>query len=220
MPIKYLSWESTKLAKQVHLESKNLSELIKIDGLWTRLCSELGWERALLSAGDDLAFKDLLAAHVPQFMREIAQAPETVSAPNLLVVADDIAGPAGLFIAPNTLENSLFDVYTTILGPTKPIVFHSDGDVGDLLGIVSQSGFTHIHLAGVGLSKLSELAGKAHQARLIPMGGYGVATADDPELVTTICRLQKSFGLTFTDDAGLTTADQIKKYLDLTTVIG
>lgn len=211
--LSYLSWESVILAQQSHLEIKHFAQLIKINGLWTRLSSEIGWGSALYSARNTSSFKNLLTTYKPFFMKDLHQAIATTQAPNLVVIADDLAGPNGLLIAPATLKDSLFNLYAQVSQSSLPLAFHSDGDIEDLLGIISQSGFTHVHLAGINLGKLSRLALKAHQASLIPLGGYGVATADNPELLSTIDHLRKSAGLIVADDAGLASLSQFEGYL-------
>lgn len=208
-----ISWESVSLSEKLQVDISEFPKLVKVDGLWSRLTSARGWEKSLLLAGKIDSLDDALAPYASDFYQDLLTSCSSVSAADIVVIADDIASTVGPLFDPTVAEHSLFRYYTQAPQEGSRAAFHSDGNIKGLLPAIYKSGFSHVHLAGINLQMFAYLAREAHASSLVPMGGFGSSTLADPNLLQTLQDLRATTGLLFADDAGLTSRQQLEQLL-------
>jgi len=133
-----------------------------------------------------------------------------------VVVADDLAGPAGWLVAPDFALEALVPCYRQITGEVMvPTVFHSDGDVRALYPALAGAGFSAVHVALSGEAAIERCVNAARDAGLAPVGGVEAVALHELGATTVgahALRLAQGGPLVVCDDGGMTSAEQLAAY--------
>lgn len=93
-----------------------------------------------------------------------------------IILGEDIAYARGLIVSPQNLRNVFFPMVKEIVASTdKPIVFHSDGDLSEVLVDITNTGINGIHSleenAGMELKKVRNTIGD----KVCLLGGFDLS---------------------------------------------
>ncbi len=138
--------EAMFLLRQWHSES-DLFVFALVDGPFSVAAKAWGWEQALVKL-------TRLPPDAPRFMAEavveqaeFAQRLAAVGADGILI-GDDIAYRRGAYIKPAALRESYFPYLTVLVDACQqaglPVVFHSDGNLWDVLDDLAATGINGI----------------------------------------------------------------------------
>lgn len=209
----------------------------KIDGLWTRLCDEIGWTEAMRKATNKKEFISLINPYGELMMMEMreqfmASGPlsKKDKGADFLFIADDICTSIGWIIDETIVRESLIPIYgkmLTAIGNDLPFSrdefnivwgFHSDGDISELYPDLARAGFGAAHLASVSYGRMSTLATKASASSMMTLGGIATETLEagkiSGELARQIAILARRDRFVVCDDGGLQTARQLEHYYE------
>lgn len=208
-----LTWAADSLFKEEGVENR-LPVILKIDGPWTRLCSELTWQGALKLSASGADFKHALERFTDEILGEI----EALESDQRAVIADEICSGAGWLLEPQQVRDELLPLYARFNGAfDRQLGFHSDGNIASLFADLERVGFRFVHLASVNYVELPAIAHHAQVHALVPYGGIDTATIEQgplsQELREMLAELVSDQGLIVCDDAGLTTSEQLDAFL-------
>lgn len=145
-----------------------------VDGAFANAVSVHGWTEALrLTVADPYALGPALdegaARAVSETLRGLAAGAAGV------VVAQDLAGAHGPLMAPDFVHEELLPRAAAVVVETSrvelPAVFHSDGDIRVFLSGIARTGFSAVHVGGVGEDGFVRLLRDARQHGLRIIGG-------------------------------------------------
>lgn len=208
-----LSWVAHELFEAEGIENR-LPVIKKIDGPWTRLCSDTSWKEALALSVDCLSFSSALETYSEDILREIMQ----LESDERCVIADDICSGAGWLLEPETVHASLMPLYKKYVGThDRTLGYHSDGNISELFPDFEALGFQFVHLASINYVDLPKIAHFAQSHALVPYGGISTETISQGPLSMNlremIAGLVEDQGLVVCDDAGLSTPEQLDAFL-------
>ncbi|KUO49988.1 MAG: hypothetical protein APF76_05855 [Desulfitibacter sp. BRH_c19] len=116
-----------------------------IDGPFQTLSSLLDYNQFLM---DIMLKKDLMQQGVEVLTKEIIRLVNSAleNGADGIIIGEDIAYSKGLIVSPKILRNMFFPRIEEIAGNTsKPVVFHSDGNLTDVLPDIAKTGISGIH---------------------------------------------------------------------------
>jgi hypothetical protein len=237
-----LSWAAQGIAEEneVVTTSMPLGKMIilhKIDGLWSRLAQDKGWNDAMRQAqfpGDFMKLINPYGDAMMKEMRETFNATGTLGStdkvPTYLCIADDVCTSIGWVVEETIVRDALMMVYAKMIATIHNDLpfsrdefnvewcFHSDGDISVVYPAIRAAGFSAIHCASVPYASLSTLVGKAGNADLIFFGGVLTETLEEgpmpADLARQIAILARRPNMVVCDDGGMTTLRQLEHYLD------
>lgn len=185
-----------------------------VDGVLGRVAQEKGWGATIrrsasapegLVSALDRALHDVLDA---------TRAGEQAGC-DLLVIADDLAGPAGWLVAPDFALDLLVPSYRVAAHSWRgDAVFHSDGDVRALMPALAASGYAGAHLASIHADDISAAVFSAWSTGLAVFGGIPATALDDDtatEAALSAASLSTMGGVVVSDDGGITLAPQLRR---------
>jgi len=117
-------------------------------GPFAILVRELGWIRACrLIVKDPLKVRRMIQTAAKATASWVALAQE--GGCDGIIIADDLAGSCGLLVSPASLKELYFPVLADLLGKkgadSMPFIFHSDGNILELIAPLMEAGFRGIH---------------------------------------------------------------------------
>ncbi len=130
-----------------------------------------------------------------------------------VVVADDMAGDAGLLVSPDFASDEVLRrLGLAVQAATRaglPTLLHSDGDISDLLPEIRESGFQGVHAGGLAEEAFERLFNRARREGLVVLGGIstrelGEGPADAAGHGARASILASEGGLLLADDGGIT----------------
>ncbi|MCL2024204.1 MAG: hypothetical protein FWG78_00270 [Coriobacteriia bacterium] len=237
-----LSWAAAEIAEKqgVEVTSVPLGEvtmLIKIDGLWSRLCAKKGFTEAMRLVTTPSAFMKYINPYGEAMMREMNET--YIAAGQLgkrggqtthIIIADDVSTSIGWVVAEDIVRDALMTVYAKMITAVHNDLpfsrdefnvawgFHSDGDISTLYPAVAMAGFEAVHFASVPQSSVSSLADKARASGLTACGGVTAESLEAGKLPSETCRqiaiLARRPNFIVCDDGGMTTKRQLEHYLE------
>jgi len=186
-----------------------------VSGVLGRIAARSGWADALRrSATEPGALAFALSEVLHDALVEV-RAGVAVRA-DAVVVADDLAGPAGWLVAPDFALEALVPCYRQITGEGMvPTVFHSDGDVRALYPALAGAGFSAVHIALSGEVAIERCVNAARDAGLTPVGGIEAVALHELGATTVgaqALRLAQGGPIVVCDDGGMTSAEQLAEY--------
>lgn len=232
-----VSWTAKKIARDSNMLIAQTT-LVGIEGLWGRLCADIGWMNALRRATSPEILRDTLVFYRDAMRRDVSSFLESVdSAERVLVtIADDVASEMGWIIDPHMATDVLVPAYAQIISEAfnrtvggddehaariKECVrwgFHSDGDISKIYPVVAANGFSFVHIASVDYGSLSKVVLAAKNAGLIPIGGISSDTLAAGNLSDELCRqlalIANRDGLVMCDDGGITQKSELESLLN------
>lgn len=119
-----------------------------LQGPITYLTGELGWHKLsrLLIKNPEEA-REIMSKIIQNSVRSATAALEAGC--DGIIAADDLAGDRGLLISPSYLEKKYFPLIAELLrgigSRHVPCVFHSDGNILELISQIREAGFWGIH---------------------------------------------------------------------------
>lgn len=186
-----------------------------VSGVLGRLAIRQGWASVLARSANEpgaLAFD--LSEVLHDALVEVRAGGQVRA--DALVIADDLAGPAGWLVAPDFAMEALVPCYRQLAAQTDvPAVFHSDGDVRALYASLAQAGFSAVHVAVPGQDAIERAVIAAHDAGLIPVGGIeaGALLASSASRAGMRAGALGAHGaLIVCDDGGMTSAEELAAY--------
>jgi len=237
-----LSWAAQEIAdhNEVEFTSTPLGKMIpltKIDGLWTRLARDIGWNEAMRRAQSPHDFMKLINPYGDAMMHEMRETFNATgslgrrdAAPTYICIADDICTSIGWIVSEEIARDALMMVYSKMLSSIHNDLpfsrdefnvewcFHSDGDVSSIYPSIKLAGFSAVHAASVPYTRMSTIVGKAGSTGLLFFGGVMTETLEEGtlsgELTRQIAILARRPNMVVCDDGGMTTLRQLEHYLD------
>ena len=237
-----LSWAAREIAEKNEVQTSltplgPMVTLTKIDGLWSRLAEEKGWNDAMRLAQFPADFMRLINPYGEAMMREMREsftASGTLGTPGkataYLCIADDVCTSIGWVVSEEIVRDALMKVYGKMISAIHNDLpfsrdefnvawcFHSDGDISAVYPAIQQAGFTAVHCASVPYASLSTLVGKAGSADLLFFGGVLSETLEEGSMAGDLARqiaiLARRPNMVVCDDGGMTTVRQLEHYLD------
>ena len=197
------------------LHAADVAAIWSIDGVFGRVASVLGWMETLrMSAAEPGALAARLDAALHDAL--VGLRAGLAAGADAVLVADDLAGPAGPLLSPDYAHDALLPCYRRLaleaqLGDV-PALFHSDGDIRALVPALARAGFSGIHFAGVEPIVFSASGTATRAAGLVVLGGIEARALpeharDQGERAAAYAH---SFGRAIVcDDGGITTAEQV-----------
>jgi len=211
------SWEPWALDAIDALRIAGVAALWVVPGVWWPTLESLGVEKALRqSVREPEALAAEMELLVPAAMSAASQGLEAGA--GALVVADDLAGDAGPFVAPAFLAREVFPrlerIATIAARCGSPALLHCDGDARPFLPLVHAAGFAAIHGDCGGAERVDEALAAARRERVVLVGGLPTSALTDPArgmLAGSIAAtLAEGGGLLIADDGGLSASDQVE----------
>lgn len=211
------SWGPWALDAVRALGSAGVAALWVVPGVWWPTLERLGVEQALrLSARDPEALAAALERLVPDALEAVAAG--LAAGADALVVADDLAGDAGPFVAPAVLAAHVFPRLARIAGMGReaglPAFLHCDGDARSLMSLVRGAGFSAIHGDCGGPERVEGVLVTARAESVVLIGGLPTPALTDPEsgahAGSQAAALAADGGLLLADDGGMTTPAQVE----------
>ena len=232
-----VSWTAAKVARDSNVPIAQPA-LVGIEGLWGRLCADIGWMNALRRATSTEILSDTLVFYRDAMRRDVCSFLDSVDSEEhvLVTIADDVASEMGWIIDPHMATEVLVPAYSQIISEAfsrtvngdderavriKECVrwgFHSDGDISEIYPVVAANGFSFVHIASVDYGSLSKVVSAAKNAGLIPIGGISSETLASGNLSDELCRqlalIANRDGLVICDDGGITQKAQLESLLN------
>lgn len=119
-----------------------------LQGPFTMMIEDLGWQKASYVITNQ---QHQTAGIIGEYAhRGIISAQAALdSGCDGIILADDLAGNQGLMVAPDFLRSCYFPVINNMLNQVQsdnnPVIFHSDGNILDIIGDIKCTGFRGIH---------------------------------------------------------------------------
>ena len=197
------------------LHAVDVAAVWTVDGTFGRVADVLGWTESLrMTAAEPGALAARLDSALHGALVEVRDG--LAAGADAVLVADDLAGPAGPLLSPDYAHDALLPCYRRLaLEATEggvPALFHSDGDIRALVPALARAGFGGVHLAGTDPHIFSASGFAARAAGLVVLGGIAaqaltVHPRDEGERAAAFAH---SFGHAIVcDDGGITTAEQV-----------
>jgi hypothetical protein len=191
-----------------------------VDGPLNTVVKKRGFQdmiKASLRDPDDLA-QDLeqAAADIRPMVREGLQVGAAA-----IVVADDLASPAGPFTAPDFMISEVIPRLAATVADAMgevPVIVHSDGDIGAFLRPIAQAGFDGVHMGGMGQDVFSRLLTNARRSSISVIGGLEGADLRRglPQAVRAGVHASlraQTGGLLIADDGGMSTTTELSAFV-------
>jgi len=202
----------------IALQAADIAAVWSVDGVFSRVAGTIGWVEALsMTVAEPGALAVRLDEALHEALQEVRSAFECGA--DAVLIADDLAGPAGPLLAPDYALDALLPCYHRLALEADagglPALFHSDGDVRMLLPALARAGFSAVHLAGVGADAFALSAAAARRAGLVAMGGVSAARLPDggEEMGERAGHLAATLGgVIVADDGGITTLEQLTAF--------
>lgn len=207
-----LTWSAETLFVEAGIENR-LPVLHKVDGPWTRLCSQMSWQDAL-RASEQANFAQTVANFEHDILAELL----AFDKDGRVVIADEVCSGAGWLIDPAKFNEALIPFYARVLAQVEmPTGFHSDGNMSEVFPQLTEAGFSFVHLASVNYVDLPAIVHKAQNNALTPYGGISSQTLEEGslsgEVRELLGKLVSNEGLIVCDDGGMTTQQQLDAFL-------
>ncbi|MCL2818776.1 MAG: hypothetical protein FWD41_03530 [Actinomycetia bacterium] len=237
-----LSWAAREIADKNEIETNvtplgDMLTLTKIDGLWSRLADEIGWNEAMRLAQFPHDFMKLIDPYGRTMMDQMRETFNSIGGmgrrdktPAYLCIADDVCSSIGWIVAEDIVRDALMMVYGKMISTIHNDLpfsrdefnvswcFHSDGDISSIYPAIKQAGFDAVHGASVPYARMSTLVGKAGTAKLEFFGGVMTETLEEGrlsgELTRQIAILARRPNMVVCDDGGMDTLRQLEHELD------
>ena len=124
----------------------------------------MGFERFFLRFSEDPAFVHRLLEQRTQWCIAMFQRAVDLGA-EVLILGDDAGHRSGPMVSPRTWREFILPYHRRIVEALDaPLIWHSDGDVGPLLGMAIEAGFVGVHgldpLAGMDLARVKREYGQ------------------------------------------------------------
>ncbi|HET6352404.1 MAG TPA: hypothetical protein VFG89_09815 [Coriobacteriia bacterium] len=183
-----------------------------VDGVLSRVANEKGWGATIRRSA---SAPEGLVSTLDRALHDVLDATRSgeEAGCDLLVVADDLAGPAGWLVSPDFALDLLVPSYRVAAHSWRgSAVFHSDGDVRALMPALAAAGFAGVHLASIHADDISAAAYSAWSAGLAVLGGVPATALDDDtatEAAVGAAKLSAMGALVVADDGGITVAPQL-----------
>jgi hypothetical protein len=207
------SWEPWASELADSLRGAGIAVLWVSPGVFTTALSSVGYSSGLRAIGREPATLDGALDEAEVLMvRAVAEG--VAARADAIVVADDLAGARGPLASPEYFAEHVLQrlarAVAAARGAGMPALLHSDGEMATLLGDVARTGFTGVHIAGVGEESFARLFGVARTAGLVVMGGLGSQVlsqglAGGVRTGARLAQLARSGPLLVADDGGITT---------------
>jgi hypothetical protein len=186
-----------------------------VDGVFSRVAEAVGWVEALgMTAAEPGSLTIRLDEALHDALMDVRAASEFGA--DAVLIADDLAGPAGPLLSPDYALDALVPCYhrlaLEVAAGGLPALFHSDGDVRTLLPALARAGYSAVHLAGLGSDAFAASAAAARRAGLLVLGGIPAAALPDGarDAGERAGEVAASLGGTIVcDDGGITTFEQL-----------
>lgn len=197
------------------LQAADIAVAWAVAGVLSRVADSEGWMEALRRSAAEPA---TMAAKLDEALNEtLMSVREGADAGvDVMVIADDLAGPSGWLLSPDYAMDTLMSYYRKAAGEAKrrgiAAVFHSDGDVRALFPSLARAGFDGVHLGGAGREAIEASMPVAVRENLALLGGVSVqalGVEGARHLGERLARLGTAGRLIICDDGGLTAADEV-----------
>jgi hypothetical protein len=192
-----------------------------VDGPFANAVAVHGWTEALrLTVADPEALGAALDEGAGRAISETLRGLSAGAAGT--VVADDLASERGPLMAPDFVHEELLPRMGAIVAETSrvelPTIFHSDGDIRALLSGIARTGFSAVHLGGLGEDGFVRLLRDARQHGLRVVGGIeGAALRESlPAAIragTQAALFAAPGDLLVADDGSITTAQDLSAFV-------
>lgn len=210
------SWEPWAFDALRELAAARVAALWVVPGVWWPALETLGVERALRLAARE---PSVLASEFDRSMPVVLSAASAglEAGADALVVADDLAGDAGPFAAPQLLAAEVFPrlgrIAAVAADAGAPALLHCDGDARSLFAFARGSGFSAVHGDCGGSTLVAGALAAARAEGLVLVGGLPSSVLTDPLGGTlagaVAATMAEGSGLLVADDGGLSTPGQV-----------
>jgi len=197
------------------LHEADIAAVWTVEGVFGRVASGIGWVEALrMTAADPGALAARLDTALHEALRDARSGIEAGA--DALLVADDLAGPAGPLLSPDYALDALLPCYHRLAIEARPAdipaFFHSDGEIRAFIPAIARTGFTGVHLAGLDPLAFSVNGTASRAVGLVVLGG--IAAAALPQGARTEGERAAAFAHSLgcavvCDDGGITTSEQV-----------
>jgi hypothetical protein len=202
------------------LHAVDIAAIWTVEGAFGRVAALLGWMEALcMTAAEPGALASRLDAALHDALVDVRKG--LAAGADAVLVADDLAGPAGPLLSPDYAHEALLPCYRRLALEAAeggaPALFHSDGDIRAIVPALARAGFSGLHIAGVDPLVFSANGSAARAAGLVVVGGIAASALPDSgrDEGERAAAFAHSFGHAIVcDDGGITSAEQVSA-LDL-----
>lgn len=197
------------------LHAADIAAVWSVDGVLTRVCETRGWTEALRMTASE---PDALAAQLDEALHDalVTVRDALEAGADAVLIADDLAGPAGPLLSPDFALDALIPCYQRLARAAStgglPAIFHSDGEIRALLPALSRAGFSAVHFAGLGAEAFAAAARAARGVELAVLGGIAAQGLADAahEVGEHAAAVATSLGgVIVCDDGGITTFEEV-----------
>ena len=142
--------EPDAIATVEALHTADIAAVWSAEGTFGRVAAALGWMESLRMT---VAAPGALAARLDSALHDalVDMRIGLAAGADAVLVADDLAGPAGPLLSPDYAHDALLPCYRRLaleaVEGGVPAIFHSDGDIRALIPALSRAGFAAIHVA-------------------------------------------------------------------------
>lgn len=157
--VDYFDWEGVWEARPLpHFTEGGLGST-SMKSVFTTACRFLGTEEALIKL-----YRGELREGLWQIAREMLAWNKALlgnwpGEPGRMVLGDDVAGNLGMIMSPNLYRREILPLHRNFVELAWmrgwEIWFHSDGDISEIAGDVSQAGFDGVYFEDIGDVALS-----------------------------------------------------------------
>ncbi len=197
------------------LDRANVASAWAVSGVLGRLAERFGWPDVLrLSATEPGSLAFALSEGLHDALVEIRAGSGATA--DVVVVADDLAGPSGWLVAPDFALEALVPCYRQMAaGAALPVAFHSDGDVRAIYPALAAAGYSAVHVAVHGELAVQSATRAARDEGLVPMGGIEAAQllrSGAARAGVHVAALAAGGPFVVCDDGGMTSAEDVAAF--------
>lgn len=209
------SWEPWAGRLVTRLRGAGIAALWVVRGvLWPTLDAVGVEEGLMLTARDSEALAPALDAATGAMLDAVALGIGLKA--DAIVVADDLATTSGPLVAPDFVADAVLPRLALASAAASraglPALLHSDGETSAFLRGLRASGFSGVHVGGLGQQAFERICGRARPEGLAVLGGLGACELASPPAAvlsgTRLSILAASGGLLIADDGGVTTPNE------------